>query len=97
MIDKSALFTSILQRNTLRREVGLPEWPVRPTFDKECRSASWREYVQLNGSRIRAEVLAKQRLRHGEAWPISGGGRMAYSLLVLNALGDGFRDQRSGW
>lgn len=96
MIDKAAIFTTILHKNALRRESGLPEWPVRATVERDWQSASWREYVQLNGARIRAQVLAKHRLRHGPEWPASSGGRMAFSLLVSKALGDGFRDQCSG-
>ena len=95
MIDKAAIFTSILTKNALRREAGLVEWPVRATFDEECRSASWREYVQLHGARVRAQVLTEQQLRHGEAWPISGGGRMFYSCLVAKALAEGFAAQRA--
>ena len=95
MIDKAAIFTGILQKNALRRGSGLPEWPVRETYEREARAASWREYINLHGVHIRAQVLAEQRLRHGPDWPMSGGGWMAFSCLVAKALGTGFRAQCS--
>ena len=96
MINKVAVFfTDILVKNVIRRGAGLPEWPVREAYQKSVRDAAWREYLAEHGSRIRAKVLAEQQLRHGSNWPMSGGGRMAFSLLVAKALADGFRAKRS--
>ena len=95
MIKRASIFTKILTKNTLRREAGLPELPVRETYRRDVDHASWREYSHEHGARIRAEVLAEQRARYGADWPTSGGGGMAYSCLVAKALAESFAAQRS--
>lgn len=95
MIDRAAIFEIILRKNVLRRESGLPELPIRETYDRDVEYASWCEYSREHGARIWAEVLAEQRVRFGVDWPSSGGGRTAYSLLVAKALAESFAVQRS--
>ena len=93
MIDRAALFADILRKNKLRRSSGLPEWPVRETYEREVRGAAWREYVQQNGARVHAEVLARRRAKMGADYPQSFGGRMGLNCLVGKALADGFLAQ----
>lgn len=90
MIDRAVIFTSILNKNALRRRVGLPEWPIRATYDTEIRGAAWREYARQHRDRVYAEVLARQRTRFGADYPASAGGQMAVACLVGKALRDGF-------
>ena len=86
MIDKAAIFSAILRKNALRREAGLPEWPVRKTYEKEVRGAAWREHVEEHGARVHAEVLSRQRAKFGADYPQSAGGRMAVYHMVGKVL-----------
>ena len=93
MIDRAAIFADILKKNDLRRSSGLPEWPVRKTYEKEVHGAAWREYVEQNSARVHAEVLARQRTKLGAGYPQSAGGRLGVNCLVGKALADGFLAQ----
>ena len=93
MIDRAAIFTSILKKNALRRDVGLPEWPVRRTYEKEVRSVAWREYIRQHSARVHAKVIAQQRARLGADFPQSAGGGVewVWPVLLAKLFGSDFR------
>ena len=91
MINKAAIFEAILKRNALRRQAGLPEWPVRQTYDEDVRRASWRQHVEQNHAVVRMQVLQEQRAKFGQDYPLSTGGAWAVNALVNVSLSKSFQ------
>ena len=88
---QATIFSNVVSRNAIRREMCLPELQVRETYKKEVRGPAWREHVRHHGARIHAEVLSRQRSKFGADYLQSAGGRMAVSCLVGKALRESFR------
>ena len=91
IVDAAAILSAIWGKNALRREMGLPLWPVRETFEHELRQAHWRLHVEKHFVEVRGEILARQRAKLGPEWPSSWGGRMGLSIMVQRALDASFR------
>lgn len=85
-VDAAAILSSIWARNALRREAGLPLWPVRATFERELTAARWRAHLEQHYNRVRDEVSAERRAQHGETWGLSAGGRWAAHFLAMQKL-----------
>ena len=92
-VDRVAIFTSILKRNALRRETGLPLLPVRETFRKEVLAAEWRLFCQEHAQAIWDELLAEKR-RTDPDWGNSAGGMMALRLMTTKVLQERFARER---
>ena len=91
MPDRSAIFSSILTRNALRREAHLPLLDVRQTFDREVEQALWRAHVGQHVETVRAQVWARRRAHHGPTWGLSAGGRWAVNAEVRAILRESFQ------
>lgn len=85
-IDRAAILAEIYKRNHLRIEAKLPRLDVKAEFEHAVRVRAWRLHIDRHHDRVRSEILAAQRARHGEGWGLSWGGRMALSILVQRAL-----------
>lgn len=85
-IDRGAILAEIYRRNALRIEAKLPRLDARAEYVHAVRVRAWRLHVDRHHDRVRAEILAQQRARHGEGWGLSWGGRMALSILTRRAL-----------
>jgi hypothetical protein len=90
-VDTSAILSAIWAKNALRREAGLPLWPVRETFERELRAVRWGVHVEENYAVTRMEVLAELRARHGEGFGLSAGGRWVIEALTSKALHASFQ------
>lgn len=96
MVDRAALFSSVLARNVLRREAQMPQLDVRATFESEIDRALWVEHVRDHLETVRAEVLRIERARRGPTFPESGGGHWIVAAKVRAALVKSFQAERSG-
>ncbi len=85
-MDRSAIFSRILERNRLRRAAQLPALPVRETYEREVRAARWREIIEKHYRDVRADVAQQLRARHGPDHGNSAGGRWSVELLTRKAL-----------
>jgi hypothetical protein len=94
MLDRAAIFSSILTRNALRREAHLPLLDVRGSFKREVRQALWREHVEQHHETVRAQVLRDFRERLGSDM-LSAGGRWAINAMTHKTLVESFRARRS--
>lgn len=90
-IDAAAILTGIWKRNALRREAGLPLWPVRGTFERELEQARWRIHSERNYEATRVRVLDELRARHGDGFGLSAGGRWVIEAKTSQALRASFR------
>ncbi len=93
MIDRGAIFTSILQRNELRRGF-LPLLDVHAVYRREVEQALWREHVEQHHEEVRAQVLRDYRERLGSEM-LSAGGRWAVNTMVTKTLAKSFKARRS--
>jgi hypothetical protein len=98
VVDRSAIFSTILARQALRRDAHLPLLDIGSEYRAAVAQALrareqtlWQRYAELHHDRVRGEILARQRAKHGPEWPSSWGGRMALSILVQRALKASFR------
>ena len=85
-VDRSAIFTSILHRQALRREAHLPLLDVRAEYGRAVGFALWKAHVERHYERIRAEVLSSRRAKHGEGWGLRVGGRWVVEYETTRAL-----------
>ncbi len=85
-IDRAEIFTALLRRQALRREARLPLLDIAFLYHQEVEKALWRRYVELHHDRVRAEILAQQRVKFGNGWGYSAGGRWALNILTERAL-----------
>ncbi len=92
-VNRAAIFTSILKRNALRRETGLPLLPVRETFRKEVLAAEWRLFCQDHAQAVWDEILAEKRRTYAD-WGNSAGGAMALRLMTTKILQERFQRER---
>ena len=90
-IDRGAIFNMILKRQALRREAQLPLLDIHSEYHRAVEQALWRQHVELHHDRVRADILAQQRARHGQGWGLSWGGQFGLSLLTHRALQASFR------
>ncbi|MGH1570879.1 hypothetical protein ACRAWG_09650 [Methylobacterium sp. P31] len=90
-VDAAVILSSIWARNALRREAGLPLWPVRETFERELRQVRWRVHVEENYAATRNLVLAELRARHGQGFGLSAGGRWVVEARTEQALRASFQ------
>ena len=90
-VDAAAILSSIWAKNALRRESGLPLWPVRETFERELQQARWRAHVEANYEATRLRVVDELRARHGEGYGLSAGGRWVIEIGTSQALRASFR------
>lgn len=98
IVDRGAIFTSILARQALRIEAKLPRLDVRTEYRRAVEQAlrraeevRWQRHAELHLDQVREEILARQRASHGAEWPSSWGGRMLLSVMVEKALKVSFR------
>lgn len=89
-IDRSAILTTILQRQALRREAQLPLLNVRAEYERTVEQALWKTHVDECGEAVRAEVLAELRSRHGPQFGYSVGGLWAVRLRTEKRLREMF-------
>lgn len=85
-IDRAAILAEVYKRNHLRIEAKLPRLDVRAEYEHAVRVRAWRLHIDRHHDRVRSEILAAQRARHGEGWGLSWGGRMALTILTRKAL-----------
>lgn len=85
-VDAAEILISIWAKNALRRESGLPLWPVGETFQRELEQARWRAHVEANYETTRRQVLGELRERHGPGFPKSVSGRWVVDARTLQAL-----------
>ncbi|MDN3572343.1 hypothetical protein [Methylobacterium longum] len=92
-IDRGAIFSAILARQALRIEAKLPRLDVGFEYNKAVEQAlhrveevRWQRHAELHHDRVRGEILARQRRKHGPAWPSGWSGRMVLSILVQREL-----------
>lgn len=95
MVDRAAIFSSILARNDLRRNSHLPLLDVRRTYEVEVERALWVEHVRDHHEIVRAEVLRVEREKQGPTFPQSGGGWWIVAAKVQATLAERFRARRS--
>ncbi len=72
-MTKEAFARRIWERNSLRREAGLPLLPMKETFEREVARAEWRAIVEAHYDRIASEILAERRAGNPD-WRIRGAG-----------------------
>ena len=84
-MDRTAIFTEVLCRNALRREVGLPRLDVRAEYHRAVQVARWREIVHEHYEFFAEDVLRERRSNNPD-WGNSAGGRLALHLLTQQAL-----------
>lgn len=92
-IDRAAILAEIYKRNHLRIEAQLPRLDVKAEFEHAVSVRAWRLHIDRHHDRVRSEILAAQRARHGEGWGLSWGGRMALTILTRRALEASFRSE----
>lgn len=90
-IDWSAILTEIYARNRLRIEAQLPRLNIKAELEHAVLVRAWRQHLDRQHDRVRSEILAAQRARHGEGYGLSWGGRMALNVLTRRALEASFR------
>ena len=95
LIDRSAIFSSILARNALRREAKLPLLNVRSEYERIVDLALWRAHVERNHEVTTATLLRELRAKQGPNFPQSAGGRWALNALVAKNLKESFEARRS--
>src|SRR3978361_711781 len=82
-MDTGEIFTTLTQRNALRRQAKLPLLDIRAEYDHQVGLAAVRDYQAAcerfadEGARIREQVLADFRALHGPGFGLSFGGRWA--------------------
>ena len=92
MVDRAAIFTALTRRNAVRREAKLPLLDIHSEFAHAVEVAEWREACVKHAedmARIRIEVIADLRRRHGNDFGDSVGGHWAINIEVskrFNAL-----------
>ena len=91
-VNRSAIYTAILQRNSLRREAKLPSLDVRQTYLSEVAKAEWRAIVEAHYDRVAGEILSEQRRKYLD-WGNSWGGRLALRLMTEKALRERYLQQ----
>lgn len=98
IVDRGAIFSAILARQALRREAHLPLLNIGAEYRtavtqafRRVEEVLWQRHAELHQDRVRGEILARQRAKHGPEWPSSWGGRMVLSILVRRALEASFR------
>lgn len=91
LVDRAAIFASILTRNALRREAHLPLLDVRVTYERELAQALWRAHVNEHYEAVRAEVVARLRARFGKRWGGSAGARWHVEIETDRELRRRFR------
>jgi len=89
-IDSSAILTSILQRQALRREAHLPLLNIRAEYERAVQQARWLAHVEEHGETVRAQVLAELRFRHGPQFGYSVGGLWTVWLRTEKRLREMF-------
>jgi hypothetical protein len=92
-IDRASLFTSILERNALRREAKLPLLPVRETFETEVRIAEWHAFCEQHAQAVWDEILGEKRRTYAD-WGNSAGGQLYLRVMTTKALRERFAQQR---
>jgi hypothetical protein len=93
-MDRSAIFSGILERNELRRAAQLPPLPVRETYEREITAAEWRSFCDQHAAFVRDQILAERRATYPD-WGNSAGGQLALGLLTEKRLRERFGQQRS--
>ena len=92
-IDRATIFSTILSRQALRREAHLPLLDVRAMYQRAVEQALWQRHVELHLDQVCQHVLARQRVKHGAAWPTSRSGWMVLSALAQQELEEKFRNR----
>jgi hypothetical protein len=83
IMDTGEIFTTLTQRNALRRRAKLPLLDIRGEYDHQVGLAAARDYQAVcarfadERARIREQVLADFRALHGPGFGLSFGGRWA--------------------
>ncbi len=90
-VDRAAIFSSILERNALRREAQLPLLDTRATYEREVTQALWRTHRTANYEAVRAEVVGRLRARFGPKWGFSAGARWHVEIETDRELRRSFR------
>ncbi len=90
LVDRAAIFSDILTRNTLRREAQLPSLDIRSEYAQILRHELWRVHVEQHREGVRAQVLRNYRKRHGVE-PVSAGGMWMINAQVNMALAESFK------
>jgi hypothetical protein len=90
-VDAAAILSSVLVKNELRRESGLPLWPIWETFAREWKAERWRVHVEEQYAITRKRVVAELRARHGEGFGLSAGGRWVIEASTSQASRASFR------
>ncbi|KOX59176.1 hypothetical protein ADL19_05560 [Streptomyces purpurogeneiscleroticus] len=91
IVDRSAIFSTILVRQALRREVHLPLLDIGREYYTAVNRALWRQHCEKHLDEVQTDILTRQRARHGADWPSSWGGRMGLAIMVERALKASFR------
>ena len=91
-VDAAEILNAIWAKNALRREAGLPLWPVRETFERELCQARWRAHVDEHYEVTRARVVAELRFHHSNRFGGSASGRWMIEALAARALRETFRN-----
>lgn len=84
-MTKEAVARRIWDRNSLRREAGLPLLPVKETFEREAARAEWRAIVDVHYDWVSSGILA-ERLKRDSDWGSSWGGSLALRLTMEKTL-----------
>lgn len=93
MIDRAAIFATILHRQALRREALLPLLNVRAEYERAVGQALWSAHVDRYYTAVRAGVLEELRARHGPQFGGSVGGLWVVRLLVSKRLQEMIRQR----
>lgn len=94
LIDRAAIFSTILRRQALRREAQLPLLDIRAEYERAVEQALWQAHVEEHGETVRAEVLAELRAKHGPQFGQSVGGLWAIRILTGRRLAEMFERDR---
>lgn len=86
IIDRAAIFKTILDRQALRRAARLPPLDVPKLYRRAIELSLWQRHVALHLEQVQRQVLAQQRVKHGPQWPSSWGGRAVLLVLVQREL-----------
>jgi hypothetical protein len=85
MVDKTALFAEVAQRNAVRRDAKLPLLDLRAEFEHAVSVALWKEGCERFDRelpRIKQEVLAELRAHRGADVPETVGGHWLVNYEV---------------
>jgi len=85
-IDRVAILAEIYARNRLRIEAQLPRLNIRQEFGHAVSVRAWRIHADRHYDRIRAEILAQQRVKFGDGWGYAITGRWVLNILIERAL-----------